>query len=203
VDVLGRSNKLACDSNSVAIKCKTDNTSYQALDMAVSCKCQSHRKRKNNQKVRKKIVYQSCILLIHPNKSGTKLPLLHPPDSSKQIVLCIVNGFLHRKGKHFINTCYGKNLHKVLIDENTSYHLWLIPKVPVSSLQEPVEDQPVLNLLRMKSSYASINISNLFIMKNYLSLLTLTMLSCTFSFCSCNCRTFLTSHYNDTSSKSR
>lgn len=46
LDVLGRSNKLACDNNSVAIKCKTDNTSYQALDMAVSCKCRSHQKRK-------------------------------------------------------------------------------------------------------------------------------------------------------------
>jgi len=38
VDILGRSNKLACDNNSVAIKCKTDNTSYQAFDMAVSWK---------------------------------------------------------------------------------------------------------------------------------------------------------------------
>jgi len=38
VDILGRSNKLACDNNNVAIKCKTDNTSYQAFDMAVSWK---------------------------------------------------------------------------------------------------------------------------------------------------------------------
>ena len=42
MDDLGSSNKLACDSNSIAIKCKTDNTSYQPLDMAVSCRSVNH-----------------------------------------------------------------------------------------------------------------------------------------------------------------
>lgn len=37
-DALGRSKELACDSDSMAIKCKTDSNSYQAFEMAVSCK---------------------------------------------------------------------------------------------------------------------------------------------------------------------
>lgn len=35
MDDLGSSKKIACNSNSIDIKCKTDNTTYQALDMVV------------------------------------------------------------------------------------------------------------------------------------------------------------------------
>lgn len=80
LDDLGSSSKLAFDSNSIDIKCKTDNTSYQALDMVVSCKERTKVTGTNwsaffsiGSKLNSKICmnfrrYLFFIFLVHPNK---------------------------------------------------------------------------------------------------------------------------------------